>query len=116
MVAVLIVNGEPVYHTDDNRIVLYEYLMENYGPFTDIEGWSGYWGEGAISNASDLGSCFNVDSGLETCSYKLRDGEGNLIDIVVIIAPWYLYSINDPEVKEAVRNYYLDLGINPDEQ
>ena len=118
--SVLIVNGEPVFHTEGNRSALGEYLLENYGLFSDAGGWCS-----SIDTVDELAAVLSISGGLESRpEYDLLDGNGEPIHFIIMISPGYMWSLKDyflyvfddedGEVVEKVRDYYLDLGVDPD--
>lgn len=109
MTAILVVEGEPVAHTTENRGELYEYLIDNYGPFIEPDAWTG---TGVIDTAEELRGCFDCHAGMEQMSFDLQYSNGDLLNAYILISPWYLFEIDDEEQDGAIRQYCHDNDID----
>lgn len=113
MYSVLVVNGQPVFHTDGSYVEHFEYILKNYSPLMCDPYCPGYAPE-PVCNIDDLQECFEWHSGIVAPVLGIYDAEGNFFDAYIVTSPWYTWDI-DKETREAVRNYYINIGVSPEE-
>ena len=105
MTAILLVNHMPVAHTPEYTSELFEYLMDNYGPFTEPTGYSMFGGKGGVDTAAKLQDCYDCHAGMQQACFDLYDMNDAYLDAYILLSPWYLYEVDDENEKQAILDY-----------
>ena len=107
-ISVLVIAGEPVCHASGSYNTLFEYMMDNYGPFKR-ESWRFRDTLEDVVDSKELAADSEWHSGIVQWGFALYDKDGNPFDyfIVDLASPWYIREIENDDVERAVRDYCL---------
>ena len=107
MTAILVVNGQPVAHTTENRGELYQYLLDNYGPLCE-ENWVSH-----VSSLDELYSWCDTHAGVDApcIGFRRKENPEELFDFYILIDPWYIFEIYDRDERAAIEAYCKEHGL-----
>lgn len=111
MIAILVVNGEPVNHSAE-RAPLFDFVYDVYSPL-QAEPYPPMRED--IVDADDLRDWCDTHAGIEAPVCTIYDGDGCVFDFYVLTDPFYIFEIDDEDEKEAIRLYCADYSIEIEE-
>ena len=108
-ISILVIDGQPVNHTDGKYAGHFQYMFDNYAPFTR-ESWRFAGTFEDVEDAVDLARDSEWHSGIVYPGFALIDKNGNPFDYFIVDLG-YVHEVEDEDIERAIRDYCIDNGI-----